>query len=71
MHLVFADNFLTASLLSILMPILLLLSLAAWYVYAVKRVPGEEPKALSEQEARALEAGQARPSMTAEQPPQV
>jgi hypothetical protein len=34
-----ADNFLAGSLISLLMPILLLVGLVVWYVFAVKRVP--------------------------------
>lgn len=40
-HLLYADYFLTGSLLTIVLPIALLISLATWYVIAVKRVPEE------------------------------
>ncbi|MGH2907752.1 MAG: hypothetical protein ACRDK8_00465 [Solirubrobacteraceae bacterium] len=39
----FADYFLTGSLLTIVLPIALLISLATWYVFAVKRVPADTP----------------------------
>jgi hypothetical protein len=38
-----ADNFLASSLLTILMPTLLLTAIAIWYVLAVKRVPEDTP----------------------------
>jgi len=37
----FADYFLTGSLLTIVLPIALLISLATWYVIAVRRVPSD------------------------------
>jgi len=40
----FADNFLAGSLLTILMPTLLLSAIAIWYVLAVKRVPEDTPR---------------------------
>lgn len=46
--LLFADNFLAGSLLTILMPTLLLIALAVWYWYAVKRVPEETPASSSQ-----------------------
>lgn len=39
MPLLFADNFLAGSLLTLLMPTLLLCAIAVWYVVAVRRVP--------------------------------
>ena len=39
----FADNFLAGSLLSLLMPTGLLIAIAVWYVLAVKRVPKDTP----------------------------
>ncbi|MGA9858861.1 MAG: hypothetical protein WBQ18_13440 [Solirubrobacteraceae bacterium] len=41
--LMFADNFLAGSILSLLMPTLLLSAIAVWYVMAVKRVPKDTP----------------------------
>jgi len=35
----FADNFLAGSLISLLMPVILLVSLVVWYMLAIKRVP--------------------------------
>ena len=43
----FADNFLAGSLLTLLMPTLLLTALAIWYVIAVRRVPKDTPEASS------------------------
>jgi hypothetical protein len=43
----FADNFLAGSLLTLLMPTLLLTALAIWYVIAVRRVPEDPPEASS------------------------
>lgn len=40
----FADNFLAGSLLTILMPILLLIAISIWYVISVRRVPEETPE---------------------------
>ena len=42
-HLLFADNFLAGSILSLLMPVLLLSAIAVWYVLEVKRVPKDTP----------------------------
>jgi hypothetical protein len=39
----FADNFLASSLLTILMPTLLLTAIAIWYVLAVRRAPKDTP----------------------------
>jgi hypothetical protein len=39
----FADNFLAGSLLTLLMPTLLLVAIAVWYVLSVKRVPEDTP----------------------------
>jgi len=43
MPILFADNFLAGSLLTLLMPVGLLIAIAIWYVLAVKRVPGDTP----------------------------
>jgi hypothetical protein len=37
----FADSFLAGSLLSLLMPVLLLIAIVVWYLIAIRRVPGE------------------------------
>lgn len=42
-HLLFADNFLAGSLLTLLMPVLVLSALAVWYLIEVKRVPTDTP----------------------------
>jgi hypothetical protein len=39
----FADNFLAGSLLTLLLPTGLLIAIAVWYVIAVKRVPQDTP----------------------------
>lgn len=39
----FADNFLAGSLLTLLMPTLLLSAIAVWYVRTVRRVPENTP----------------------------
>lgn len=39
MPLIFADNFLAGSLLSLLLPTLLLIAIVIWYLLAVRRVP--------------------------------
>ncbi len=41
----FADNFLAGSLLSLLLPTGLLITIAVWYVRTVKRVPQDTPTA--------------------------
>ncbi|HZE05551.1 MAG TPA: hypothetical protein VE127_10030 [Solirubrobacteraceae bacterium] len=43
MPLLFADNFLAGSLLTLLMPTILLSAIMAWYFIAVKKVPEETP----------------------------
>jgi hypothetical protein len=40
----FADNFLAGSLLTLLMPTLLLIAIAIWFVVAVGRVPDDTPE---------------------------
>jgi hypothetical protein len=42
--LLFADNFLAGSLLTLLLPTGLLIAIAIWYVVAVKRVPQDTPR---------------------------
>jgi hypothetical protein len=42
--LLFADNFLAGSIISLLMPTGLLIALTIWYVLAVKRMPEDTPK---------------------------
>jgi cell division protein FtsN len=39
----FADNFLAGSLLTILLPLGVLIAIAIWYVVAVRHVPEETP----------------------------
>jgi len=40
----FADNFLAGSLLTLLMPVLLLSAIAVWYVLSIKRIPKDTPR---------------------------
>jgi hypothetical protein len=42
--LLFADNFLAGSLLTLLLPTGLLIAIAIWYIVAVKRVPQDTPR---------------------------
>ncbi len=42
-HLPFADAFLTGAVLSLLLPAGLLIAIATWYVFAVRRVPADTP----------------------------
>ncbi|MGO9884177.1 MAG: hypothetical protein ACLPV4_14305 [Solirubrobacteraceae bacterium] len=39
----FADNYLAGSLLTLLLPICLLLAIAAWYMIAIRKVPEDTP----------------------------
>jgi len=39
----FADSFLAGSLLTIVLPLALLIAIAIWYVFAVRRVPADTP----------------------------
>jgi hypothetical protein len=39
----FADNYLAGSLLTLLLPVCLLLAIAAWYVIAIRKVPEDTP----------------------------
>ncbi len=43
----FADNFLAGSLLSLLLPAGLLIAIAIWYLVAVRRVPEDTPTSSS------------------------
>jgi hypothetical protein len=70
--LLFADNFLAGSILSLLLPVGLLIAIAIWYTLSVKRVPKDTPT--SSTAFPAPEVGAApRPSETgitpAEPPP--
>jgi hypothetical protein len=42
--LLFADNFLAGSLLSLLLPTLLLVAIAVWYVRSVRHIPEDTPE---------------------------
>jgi hypothetical protein len=55
----FADNYLAGSLLTLLLPIALLIVIAIWYVIAAKKVP----------EASRTVAGATPPAATAATPP--
>lgn len=39
----FADNYLAGSLLTLLLPVCLLLAIAAWYMIAIRKVPKDTP----------------------------
>ena len=39
----YGDNFLAGSLLTLLMPTLLLIALVVWYLIAIRRVPKDTP----------------------------
>jgi hypothetical protein len=43
----FADNFLAGSIISLLFPILLLIAIAIWYVFGVRRFEGSRPSSES------------------------
>lgn len=43
-QILFADQFLASSLLTLLLPIGLVLAIAIWFVLAVKRVPADTPE---------------------------
>lgn len=59
MPLLFADNFLAGSLLTLLVPTLLLSAIAVWYVIEVKRVPKDiHPSTTSVPSAETLAAAQ-------------
>lgn len=60
--LLFADNFLAGSLLSLLLPTGLLIVIAIWYVRTVRRIPKDTPESSaalpsSEVLAAGIEAG--------------
>lgn len=60
--LLFADNFLAGSLLSLLLPTGLLIALAVWYVRTVRHIPKDTPESsaalpTSEVLAAGVEAG--------------
>jgi hypothetical protein len=60
--LLFADNFLAGSLLSLLLPTGLLIALVVWYVRTVRHIPKDTPKSApalpsSEVLAAGVEAG--------------
>jgi hypothetical protein len=63
----FADNFLAGSLLTLLIPTGLLIAIAIWYVFAVKRVPKDTPK--SSPSLPSPEVVAAAPTPTSEQTP--
>ncbi|HLH64264.1 MAG TPA: hypothetical protein VKV27_01035 [Solirubrobacteraceae bacterium] len=68
MHpLVFADDFLTSSLLTLLMPTLLLTAIVIWYVHAVRRHPGNEP--VPAPQTQRAQAGEASESPAPPAPP--
>jgi hypothetical protein len=44
MPVTFADNFLAGSIISLLFPVLLLVAIAVWYVFGVRRFSGSPPR---------------------------
>lgn len=79
-QLLFADNYLAGSLLTLLVPTLLLSAIAAWYVFEVRRVPKDTPVsssalpskevlAAAEETAAPGEAEPAPPNRADKQPP--
>jgi uncharacterized membrane protein AbrB (regulator of aidB expression) len=66
-----ADNFLTGSLLTLLVPTILLSLIAAWFVWEVKRVPKDTPVTSASPPASEVLAAaeQAREETTPDPPP--
>jgi hypothetical protein len=70
MPLLFADNFLAGSLLTLLVPTLLLSVIAVWLVLEVKRVPKDvSPSSTSLPSAETLAAAQEATENAAGSPP--
>ena len=66
----FADNFLASSLLTILLPLGLLLGLLVWYVTVVRHVPEDTPtSSVSLPSAEIVAATEPPPSATGDPPP--
>lgn len=65
----FADNFLASSLLTILLPLGLLLALLIWYVTVVRRVPEDTPtSSVSLPSAEVVAAAESPPAATDDPP---
>ncbi|HEY3727198.1 MAG TPA: hypothetical protein VGL51_08505 [Solirubrobacteraceae bacterium] len=72
MSIPFADNFLAGSLLSLLLPTLLLIAIAIWYVVIVRRVPEDTPEssaALPASEVVAAAGAEVREASPTDPPP--
>jgi hypothetical protein len=67
-QLLFADNFLAGSLLTLLMPVLLLSTIAVWYLFQIKRVPKDTPTTSSALPSREVLAAADQPAESAEPP---
>jgi hypothetical protein len=66
----FADNFLAGSLLTILLPLTLLIALAIWYVRVVRHVPEDTPaSSASLPSADVLAAAEQTPPAATDDPP--
>ena len=69
-QLLFADNFLAGSLLTLLMPTLLLSAIAVWYLLEIRRVPGDTPASSTARPSREVLTAADDASESAEaQPP--
>ena len=65
----FADNFLAGSLLTILLPLGLLLGLLVWYVTVVRHVPEDTPtSSVSLPSAEVVAAAESPPAATDDPP---
>lgn len=65
----FADNFLASSLLTILLPLGLLLGLLVWYVTVVRHVPEDTPtSSVSLPSAEMVAAAESPPTATDDPP---
>jgi len=63
----FADSFQAGAVLTIVLPLALLISLAVWYAFAVRRVPEARESSLATPEPEVVEA--AGPAVTADVTP--
>ncbi len=56
MQLLFADSFLTGSVLTIVLPLGIIIALAGWFAFSVRRVPSETPRSARLPPAEVVEA---------------
>jgi cytoskeletal protein RodZ len=64
----FADNFLAGSLLTLLMPVLLLIALVVWYMIAIRKVP-ETPESSPSLPSPEVVAATSQPTTQPGSPP--